>query len=83
MTKPSYFALILCLGLAACAAEFTDGSDANHVTFLNSNDSSMAELTKKAQAYCEQYGKVASYRNSDTALVTVFDCKLPRWSLAG
>ena len=78
MTKPYYLALILSLGLAACAAEFTDSSDSNHVTFLNSNDSSMAELTKKAQAYCQQYGRVASYRNSDTALVAVFDCKLPR-----
>ena len=54
MTKPYYLVLILCLGLAACAAEFTDGSDSNHVTFLNSNGSSMAELTKKAQAYCQQ-----------------------------
>ena len=47
MTKPYYLALILSLGLAACAAEFTDSSDSNHVTFLNSNGSSMAELTKK------------------------------------
>ncbi|MBT8535719.1 hypothetical protein G6725_06830 [Polynucleobacter paneuropaeus] len=78
MTKPYYLVFILCLGLAACAAEFTDGSDSNHVTFLNSNGSSMAELTKKAQAYCQQYGKVASYRSSDTALVAGFDCKLPR-----
>jgi putative hemolysin len=77
MTKPYYLALILSLGLAACAAEFTDSSDSNHITFLNSNDSSMIELTKKAQAYCQQYGKVASYRNSDTAFVAVFDCKLP------
>jgi len=39
MTKPYYLALILSLGLAACAAEFTDSSDSNHVTFLNSKGS--------------------------------------------
>jgi TRAP-type uncharacterized transport system substrate-binding protein len=64
--------------LSACAAVFTDASDANHVTFLNSSGESIEQLTKRASAYCEQYGKVASFRNSDSQLVAVFDCKMPR-----
>ena len=67
-----------CFVLMACAAVYTDGSDANHVTFLNSSGESMAELTKKASAYCEQYGKLASFRKSDSQLIAVFDCKLAR-----
>jgi hypothetical protein len=61
--------------LAACAAVYTDASDANHVTFLNTSGESIEQLTRKANAYCEQYGKTASFRASDTQLVTVFDCK--------
>ena len=38
----------------------------------------MEQLSKKASAYCEQYGKVASFRSSDTQFVAVFDCKLAR-----
>ncbi len=64
--------------LMACAAVYTDGSDANHVTFLNSNGETITELMKKANAYCEQYGKVASFRNSDSQLIAIFDCKLAR-----
>jgi TRAP-type uncharacterized transport system substrate-binding protein len=64
--------------LASCAAVYTDASDANHVTFLNSSGESIAQLTQKASAYCAQYGKVASFRNSDTQLVAVFDCKATR-----
>ncbi len=66
------------IGLGACAAVYTDASDANHVTFLNSSGESLEQLTKKANAYCEQYGKTASFRSSDSSLVAVFDCKLPR-----
>jgi len=73
--------LLILLGssiLIACAAVYTDGSDANHVTFLNSNSETITELMKKANAYCEQYGKVASFRNSDSQLIAIFDCKLAR-----
>jgi hypothetical protein len=73
-----YLAIGFCSALMACSAVYTDASDANHVTFLNSNGESIAELTKSAGAYCAQYGKVASFRNSDTQFVAVFDCKLAR-----
>ena len=64
--------------LSACAAVYTDASDSNHVTFLNSSGESIEQLTKKANAYCAQYGKTALFRSSDTQLVAVFDCKAPR-----
>ena len=64
--------------LSACAAVYTDVSDSNHVTFLNSSGESIEQLTKKANAYCAQYGKTAPFRSSDTQLVAVFDCKAPR-----
>ncbi|MCX7238506.1 MAG: hypothetical protein NTY49_08400 [Polynucleobacter sp.] len=66
------------LMLSACAAVYTDASDSNHVTFLNSSGESIEQLTKKANAYCAQYGKTALFRSSDTQLVAVFDCKAPR-----
>lgn len=66
------------LTLASCAAVYTDASDANHVTFLNSSGESIEQLTQKATTYCAQYGKVATFRNSDTQLVAVFDCKIKR-----
>ena len=70
---------IACLSLlGACAAVYTDASDSNHVTFLNSSGESIEQLTQKANAYCEQYGKTASFRSSDTQLVAVFDCKATR-----
>ncbi len=65
------FALVL----QSCTAVFTDASDANHVTFLNSADESLVQLTQKANAYCEQYGKKAVYRKGDNLLVAVFDCR--------
>ena len=72
----SYISGIFCLTLlSACAAVYTDASDANHVTFLNSSGESIQELTQKASNYCAQYGKTAAFRNSDTQLVTVFDCR--------
>jgi len=64
--------------LSACAAVYTDASDSNHVTFLNSSGESIEQLTQKASAYCAQYGKAASFRSSDTQLVVVFDCKTTR-----
>ncbi len=64
--------------LCSCAAVYTDASDSNHVTFLNSSGESIDQLTKKAATYCEQYGKVASFRSSNTQLVVVFDCKSTR-----
>ncbi len=78
-TMKNYLATLLsCFSLMACTAVYTDASDANQVTFLNSSGESMAELTKKASAYCEQYGKLASFRNSDSQLIAVFDCRLTR-----
>ncbi len=65
-------ALIL---LHGCAAVFTYASDANHVTVLNSADESLSQLTDKANAYCQQYGKRAVYRKGDNLLVAVFDCR--------
>lgn len=68
--------LLLILGvLQGCAAVYTDASDANHVTFLNSADESLAQLTDKATAYCAQYGKKAFYRKGDNLLIAVFDCR--------
>ena len=75
MKKYLSVAIFASMGLMACAAVYTDASDANHVTFLNSDGDSIAQLTPKANAYCAQYGKVALYRNSDSSLVSVFDCK--------
>lgn len=66
------------LTLTSCAAVYTDASDANHVTFLNSSGESIDQLTQKAMNYCAQYGKVAVFRSSDTQLVAVFDCKVQR-----
>lgn len=61
--------------LHGCAAVFTDASDANNVTFLNSADESLSQFTDKANAYCQQYGKRAAYRKGDNLLVAVFDCR--------
>lgn len=61
--------------LQGCAAVFTDASDANHVTFLNSADESLPQLTQKANAYCQQYGKKAFYRKGDNLLLAAFDCR--------
>ena len=75
----TYILGLFCLTLlSACAAVYTDASDENHVTFLNSSGESIGQLTQKASNYCAQYGKIASFRNSDTQLVAVFDCKLPQ-----
>lgn len=80
MKQLRYILLLSMLGLSACTAVYTDASDANHVTFLNSDGESIASLTKKANAYCAQYGKTASFRKSDTQLVAVFDCSWPQAS---
>ncbi len=68
-------AMVVLILLQGCAAVFTDASDANHVTFLNSSDESLPQLTEKANAYCAQYGKKAFYRKGDNLLVAVFDCR--------
>ena len=78
MTHFKYILLLSMVGLSACAAVYTDASDANHVTFLNSDGESIASLTPSANAYCAQYGKIASVKNTDTPLVAVFDCKFPQ-----
>jgi hypothetical protein len=67
--------LVLIFGLSACAAVYTDASDSDHVTFLNSDGASIEVLTQQANAYCAQYGKLASFRKNDTALLAVFDCR--------
>ena len=69
MKHLKYVLLLSIIGLSACAAVYTDASDANHVTFLNSDGDSIASLTQKANAYCAQYGKTATYRNSDTQML--------------
>ena len=66
------------IALMGCAAVYTDASDANHVTFLNSSGESIEQLTQKANAYCAQYGKTASFKNSDSSLVAVFNCNPAR-----
>jgi putative hemolysin len=78
MARFKFVLLIGILGLSACAAVYTDASDSYHVTFLNSDGESIASLTPKANAYCAQYGKTASFRKSDTQLVAVFDCNWPQ-----
>jgi len=45
-----YILLACILSLNACAAVYTDASDTNHVTFLNSDGESIALLTKKANS---------------------------------
>lgn len=70
-----FIILAALIALQGCAAVFTDASDANHVTFLNSADESLPQLTEKANAYCQQYGKKAIYRKGDNLLVAVFDCR--------
>jgi TRAP-type uncharacterized transport system substrate-binding protein len=70
--------LIGSLVISACAAVYTDASDANHVTFLNSSGESIEQLTEKANAYCAQYGKVATYKSGEGSLVTVFNCNPAR-----
>ncbi|MFZ4118183.1 MAG: hypothetical protein ACOYKP_00755 [Polynucleobacter sp.] len=75
--RPLRLGLALLIGfqLSACATIYTDASDANKVTFLNSTNESRADLQSKAQAYCMQYGKKAVYRETDGGVVTVFDCR--------
>ena len=80
MSHLKYILLLSVLSLSACAAVYTDASDSNHVTFLISDGESIASLTPKANAYCAQYGKTASFRKSDTQLVAVFDCNWPKSS---
>lgn len=76
--KFSTLSICCMIMLTACAAVYTDASDANHVTFLNSSGESIEQLTKKAESYCQQYGKTALFRSSDSQLVVVFDCKATR-----
>ncbi len=76
--RPLFISSIGIFALASCAAVYTDASDANHVTFLNSSGESMDQLTNKASAYCAQYGKTASFKSSDTQLLVVFNCNPPR-----
>lgn len=81
MGRSVWIALLGVLTMSGCAAVYTDASDANHVTFLNSNDESIASLTQKANAYCAQYGKTASFKISETQLFAIFDCNLPQSNL--
>jgi putative hemolysin len=81
MMHLKYVVLLSMVSLSACAAVYTDASDSNHVTYLNSDGESIVSLTSKANAYCAQYGKTASFRKSDTQLLAVFDCNWPQSSL--
>ena len=75
----SYISGLFCfILLSACAAVYTDASDSNQVTFLNSSGESIEQLTQKASNYCAQYGKTATFRNSDAQPIAVFDCKAPQ-----
>jgi len=76
--KAYLLASLALISLTSCAAVFTDASDANQVTFLNSSGESIEQLTGNAKAYCAQFGKIAVYRSSDTQFVAVFDCKIQR-----
>jgi TRAP-type uncharacterized transport system substrate-binding protein len=67
-----------CFSLIGCAAVYTDESNANQVTFLNTSGESIEQLTQKARTYCEQYGKTASLKDIDTSLVAVFNCNTAR-----
>ena len=78
LPKFSILSINIVFMLTACAAVYTDASDANHVTFLNSSGESIEQLTQKAKVYCQQYGKTAVFRSSDTQMVVVFDCKNAR-----
>jgi len=67
--------VVVCnFALIGCAAVYTDASDSNYVTFLNSSGESIEQLTQKANAYCAQYGKTASFKKEDASLVAVFNC---------
>jgi uncharacterized protein YceK len=70
--------LVSCASLIGCAAVYTDESDANQVTFLNTSGESIERLTQKARTYCEQYGKTPSLKSTDTSLVAVFNCNAAR-----
>lgn len=64
----------LCGALSACATIYTDASDANHVTFIQTTNESRADLELKAKAYCLQYGKKAVYKETEGFMITVFNC---------
>lgn len=65
--------IALCAYLTACATIYTDASDANHVTFIQANES-RSDLEVKAKAYCLQYGKKAVYKETEGSVITVFNC---------
>ena len=74
--KTNVFQVFCVLSLTSCAAVYTDASDANHVTYINSSGESIEQLAGNANAYCAQFGKTASYRSSDSQFLVIFDCKM-------
>lgn len=74
----SYLLTFFALSLISCAAVYTDASDANHVTYINSSGETIEQLTSNANSYCAQFGKIASFRSSDSQFLVVFDCKMRR-----
>lgn len=72
----SYLLTFFALSLISCAAVYTDASDANHVTYINSSGETIEQLTSNANSYCAQFGKIASFRSSDSQFLVVFDCKM-------
>lgn len=74
----SYLLTFFALSLISCAAVYTDASDANHVTYINSRGETIEQLTSNANSYCAQFGKIASFRSSDSQFLVVFDCKMQR-----
>jgi acetylornithine/succinyldiaminopimelate/putrescine aminotransferase len=62
------------MGLTACANIVTNASNSNQVTLISSGTESMERLTQQANAYCQQYGKKASFKEKDSQFINIFNC---------
>ncbi|CAN1515477.1 hypothetical protein MCEZE4_00934 [Burkholderiaceae bacterium] len=62
------------MGLTACANIVTNASNSNQVTLISSGTESMERLTQQANAYCQQYGKKASFKENDSQFINIFNC---------
>ncbi len=65
---------ICALGLGACANIVTNASNPNQVTLISSGTESMERLTQQANAYCQQYGKKASFKENESQFINIFNC---------
>ena len=75
MKKALIFCITLCT-LCACTPVLTNASDSDHVTYINTADTSIESLAKEASVYCQRYGKKAVYRERQELVAVIFDCKL-------